>query len=150
MSLNYIKGNEEILDKIKYLWEKQRQHHHNKSLYFKKKFETYSFESRKAGILENIQKCFVEIVQDDESGNYIGYCVSTLYNSGNGEVDSLYIEPEYRGMHIGDALMNDALNWLETNEVKEINIYVATGNEDVFGFYERFGFKPFVSLLKKP
>lgn len=150
MSLNYIRGNGEMLDSISPLWEKQRLHHHNKTIHFKNRFASYTFNSRKESILKNVKDCLVEIVQDVEKDKYIGYCVSTLYNSNDGEIDSIYVEPEYRKMHVGHALMEDAIKWLEKNDVNDINIYVGVGNESVFDFYEKFGFKPFLTLLRRP
>lgn len=149
MFISYIKENEVALDEIRPLWEKLRSHHHEKTRDFKKRFSSMTFESRKNSILENTNGCLVEFARNNETGDYVGYCVSTLYKNGNGEIDSLYVDPEYRGKRIADRLVNDAIEWLHSRDVKEINIYVAAGNEEVFGFYERFGFRPFVMLLKQ-
>ncbi len=43
----------------------------------------------------------------------IGYSISTIDNDGMGELDSLYVDQEYRKLAIGDQLMNNAMDCLE-------------------------------------
>ena len=40
-------------------------------------------------------------------------------------------------------MMTEAsLNWIKANRVKQIRIAVSIGNEEVFGFYAKYGFLP--------
>lgn len=64
-----------------------------------------------------------------------------------GEIDSIFIETDFRSMGIGDAFMRRALNWMETQAVKSKMLTVAEGNEKVFAFYKRYGFYPRVMTL---
>ena len=43
--------------------------------------------------------------------------------------------------------MTDSLEWINSYEAEDIMIGVAGGNEDAFGFYEKFGFYPRVTKL---
>jgi ribosomal protein S18 acetylase RimI-like enzyme len=47
-------------------------------------------------------------------------------------------------------LLKEIIGWLENNKVDEIYIGVVSGNEEVFGFYENYGFCPVVTKLKRP
>jgi len=53
-----------------------------------------------------------------------------------GEIESIYVEKDYRLSGIGDSLMTRAISWLETVTVKKTILGVAEGNE---------GFLPFIS-----
>ena len=43
---------------------------------------------------------------------HIGYCISTINLELVGEIESLYLEKEYRNQGIGEELMNRALTYL--------------------------------------
>ncbi len=80
------------------------------------------------------------MIKDIEKDLYIGYCISTVNKELIGEIDSLFVEKEYRKYGLGDQLMNRALDWLNNNKVKTKIIGVAEGNENVLEFYKRYGF----------
>lgn len=64
-----------------------------------------------------------------------------------GELVNLNIKPEYRGLHIGEHLMDKAMKWLRTREnVDRLMVYVSNGNNPGT-FYERYGFKHSFSVL---
>jgi len=65
-----------------------------------------------------------------------------------GEIDSVFIKPEYRKKGVGNMLMEASLNWIKTNNVKLIRVAVSVGNEEVFGFYAKYGFKPRLTVLQ--
>ncbi len=44
--------------------------------------------------------------------------------------------------------MEKALGWLKKSKPKNIIIKVSVGNEDVFGFYAKYGFYPRVTELQ--
>lgn len=50
------------------------------------------------------------------------------------------MDKEYRKYGLGDKLMNSALEWLDSNQVKTKIIGVAEGNENVLEFYKKYGF----------
>ena len=66
-----------------------------------------------------------------------------------GEIDSRFIQPDYRSKGIARELLNHALEWFNANQVNDISIGVAYGNEETFKFYAKFGFLPKVTILQK-
>lgn len=55
-------------------------------------------------------------------------------------MDSIYVEPEYRGQGIGRKLAESGLAWLKQQGCRHIDVLVAGGNEAVLPFYEKLGF----------
>lgn len=54
----------------------------------------------------------------------------------------LHVDEEYRSLNIGKQLTNMTMDWLKNHEdVEELWVYVANGNEIVGKFYEKYGFK---------
>jgi len=45
--------------------------------------------------------------------------------------------------------MNRSLKWFEESGITNIYVGVVVGNEEVFGFYDKFGFKPRTIYLKR-
>lgn len=151
-SIDYVVGSAELLDYVASLWEKLNEHHKNNSHDFKLKYSNMKFESRRSALLKKSStgKLRVELAKLREHDAYIGYCISSIDSGGNGEIDSIYINPEFRGEHIGDNFMKNALEWMDSNEVISKSIGVATGNEQAFGFYRKYGFYPSVTTLRQP
>lgn len=53
----------------------------------------------------------------------------------------LYVDANYRTHHIGDRLTRMIMKWLNShNDVEDLWVYVANGNETVGKFYEKHGF----------
>jgi GNAT superfamily N-acetyltransferase len=77
----------------------------------------------------------------------IGFCITSLSRDSIGEVEALYILDKYQGNNLGTKLMQNSLQWLEENNVLEQKLIVATGNEQVFSFYQKFGLHPGYTTL---
>ena len=88
----------------------------------------------------------VDIATDN--GRNIGYCVSTV-KKNEGEIDSIFVDQDYRSAGIGRAFMVRALAWMDGQHVTVRRVAVAIGNEDALGFYEQFGFLPRQLLLEQ-
>lgn len=84
----------------------------------------------------------IDIVKYRDTEETIGYCISSISDKKNGEVDSIYIEEEYRSIGIGAHLIKRALNWMDEKGVKSKKIVVAVGNEELLSFYQKFDFLP--------
>ncbi|AOT70475.1 GNAT family N-acetyltransferase [Geosporobacter ferrireducens] len=139
--LEYIQGSKELLDLVQPLWEKLNKHHKLHSNYFSEKFSQQTFTIRKSKFLgEDISDIKIDLVKDKETSLYVGYCISTVNGKGVGEIDSLYIEREYRKFGLGDQFMVKALEWLDSKQVKTKIIGVAEGNDAALKFYKRYGF----------
>ncbi|MEW9097047.1 MAG: GNAT family N-acetyltransferase [Clostridiaceae bacterium] len=150
-NIKYIIGEEELLDSIQCLWEELNQHHEEKSLYFKEVYSINIFENRKKGLLEKSQggKLRVHLAKDISMNKIIGYCVSSITDDGIGEVDSIFVQKEYRKLNVGDCLMSSALSWMKENKVKSKIIGVVSGNEEALGFYKKYNFYPSTIILKE-
>ena len=140
-------GDERLLCDIEELWKQLNQLHIEKSPDFKEYYRTTSFQTRSQGFLSAAKrgKLFISIAYCGEEK--IGYVVASVVDE-TGEVDSIFVKPDYRNKHIGDLLMEASLNWIMTNNVKLTRIAVSVGNEEVFGFYAKYGFKPRLSVLQ--
>ncbi len=139
------------LDLIESLWEKLRAHHGEVSHYFKDHYSRFTFAMRKKGLLDKTRQgaLRIDLVTDQNIGKYVGYCVTSLTGEKIGEIESIYIEPQYRRSGIGSNLMLRALRWLDDNQASRKILGVAEGNESVFEFYRRFGFYPRIIVLEQ-
>ena len=151
LKVNYIEGDEALLDQIKPLWEALNRHHLGLSESFKQYYLDMTFQKRKADWLKKagLGEMHVEIADDKASGQNVGYCVSSVTLEKTGEIKSIFVAEAFRGMGIGDALMQKALIWLEQNGAVEKIVEVAAGNERAWGFYARNGFLPRKTMLKQ-
>jgi len=152
--IRYISGGEELLDRIKPLWEKLNHHHQICSVDFKRWYRQFTFEMRKSMITEKSRgdDILVDLAQIAGENEIIGYCLSTIIpkNSGlEGEVDSIFVDEEYRGLHIGEELFSRTLRWFDRRKVDFRRLLVATGNEEVLEFYRKFDFYPRVIVLEQ-
>jgi Acetyltransferases len=141
INVEYIEGSQEVLYLIQPLWEKLRDHHQNKSKYFADTYANKRFQDRVNELTDDSKVGMkVDLVKDKDTGQYIGYCISTINKEIIGEIDSLYVEKEYRKQGIGSQLMERALEWLDKNKVKSKIVAVGDGNENVIDFYNHYGF----------
>ena len=143
MTIDYITGGTELLDAVGSLWEKLNKHHAERSPYFAAEHLQMTYAERKAYFqtLAQSAELRVDLAQDSEIGRYVGYCVSARTGEA-GVVESIFIEADYRGQGIGDALMQHTLAWMDDHNVSIKRVVVAAGNEEAFGFYARYGFRP--------
>lgn len=149
MTINYKEISFSELEQIRPLWEKLRIHHYERASDFKNDFAKITFEKRQQKIIKNKKAIKIFVAEETNSGQIIGYCIASLHEDGRGEVDSIYIEAEYRKLGIGRTLMKRSLGWFTAVGVTEILIEVAVGNEAALPFYRQFGFAPRTYLLKQ-
>ena len=137
----FVTGSIELLDDVKLLWEKLNEYHKSNSNYFESRFTKLKFEGRKNKFInDNNVDIKVDLIKDEEINSYIGYCISTINKELVGEIDSLFIEKDYREYGLGDQLMIRALEWLDVKKVKSKIIVVAEGNENALEFYKKYDF----------
>jgi ribosomal protein S18 acetylase RimI-like enzyme len=141
INVEYIKGAQESLYLIESLWQGSRTHHKNKSKHFAEIYANKRFQDRVNELTDDSKVAMrVDLVKDKDTEQYIGYCISTIDKEMIGEIDSLYVEKEYRKHGIGSQLMEKALEWLDKNKVKSKIVAVGDGNENVIDFYNHYGF----------
>jgi ribosomal protein S18 acetylase RimI-like enzyme len=61
----------------------------------------------------------------------------------------LYVNPEYRRLGIGTALMEEGQNWALSNKYKQISLQTFINNQIALKLYQNLGFKPQSLLLSK-
>ena len=147
--IHYISGGAELLDDIQPLWEKLNQHHEAISPHFSYEFQDYGFSKRKARLLQKYADGQLRIDIALIQARKIAYLISAVTADGTGEIESLFVDSEFRGQAIGDELMRRAIGWLDAQDVHTKVIDVAFGNERAYAFYARFGFFPRVMKLKQ-
>jgi GNAT superfamily N-acetyltransferase len=110
-----------------------------------------TFEIRKQNLLEKSGggALRIDLARDADTGTLIGYCISTISAKKQGEIESIYVEPDYRRSGIGDIFMKRALSWMDIMSVNRKILGVGAGNEEVFGFYSRYNFYPRVHVLEQ-
>ncbi len=142
-------GGLEVLDDIKELWEQLNVHHRDRAPHFSAVFARKTFADRKADILAHAAGGLCVLLARDNAGKLIGYCVNTICEFRVGEIDSLFILPEYRGQGLGEILVERSVSWLNEQEVIKIFLEVSAGNEQVFEFYAKYGFYPAKIVLEQ-
>jgi ribosomal protein S18 acetylase RimI-like enzyme len=147
-SIHFTHGSAILLDNIQDLWEELNKHHELVSKHFKDDFQAYTFQQRKAKLIKKytLGKLRVDIAKDKDRP--VGYIISAISEDSVGEIESIYIQKDYRGKAIGDELMGRALAWLVEGKVNSMVVDVAVGNEEVYNFYAQYGFHPRISRLK--
>jgi len=149
--VKFIHGDEALLDQIRVLWEALNSHHLGLSTNFKQHYQDMTFEKRRADLLKKAAtgKMRVDLAVYKVTGQNVGYCVSSFNQEKIGEVESIFVDANYRGMGIGDALMKKTLCWMDQEGAMEKIVEVASGNEEAFCFYSKYGFLPRKTLLKQ-
>ena len=147
--IEFLEKDQNGLDIIQPLWDKLNAHHITVSKYFKDTRAVTTFDMRKKQLMEKSYQgaLRIDLARDAATKEFIGYCVTSVDREKQGEIESIYVEKEYRLSGIGDSLVTRALAWLETVTVKKTILGVAEGNEGVFAFYRRHNFYPRVTVL---
>ena len=65
---------------------------------------------------------------------------TSLASDGAGEIDSLFVERDYRGKGLGTELTRRGLEWLDAQKATSKTVAVAFGNDSTLKFYAGFGF----------
>lgn len=149
--IRYIQGAEDLLDSIQPLWEELNNHHKERSPHFRYEYEVFTFKTRKGILLEKARRgsMSIHVAEDENRRLPVAYCIATLSESWQGEIESIFVHENYRGLGVGDYLMQMALGWLEQSGAKVKTVHVAAGNEQAFTFYTRYGFFPRQTVLKQ-
>lgn len=148
----YIDGDQKLIDKVGPLWKILNEYHKNNTRHFHQRYSDFTFEKRKADLLEKVKSGLVmriDLAKDVNKNVIIGYCINTVSPKKVGKIESIYIDEAYRGKGIGDSLIRKALKWMDSLVVNKIIVGVAAGNEQAFSFYDRYGFCPCLTILEQ-
>jgi ribosomal protein S18 acetylase RimI-like enzyme len=150
-TIEYIETDRDELDTIGFLWEKLKEHHRERSLHYAGHFSGMTWDKRKQDLLNKSRQgaLRLDIARDNQTGKIVGYCISTITEDKQGEIDSIYVESSYRRQGIGDCFLKKALAWMDCRKIERKVIAVAAGNEEVIPFYARYGFYPRVTCLRQ-
>ncbi len=132
------------------LWKKLKEHHKARALkVFVEYYNRMTWDLRKKELLEKSRNgaMRIDLAKDKDTGKLVGYCVSTISEKKQGEIESIFIEEGYRRAGIGDNFMKKVLSWMDGQSVNRKVVAVAAGNEEVFGFYGKYHFYPRLSIL---
>ena len=131
----------ESIDKIKHLWEKNREFHEELSEFSKDIYREIKFEDKIDAIKKyDEEKIKITIAEDSLEDQVIGYVISS-FSGKYGEVQTLHVLEKFRGDGIGRKLMEDHLGWLKNRGCQVITLMVSIENEKSINFYENLGFK---------
>ena len=112
---------------LKELWLKLNDYHVPVVTTFKERFCNVSFESHLHFLASQEQVFGYTAIKGNR---IVGFILATA-NGDVAEIDSIFVEEEFRRRGIGTALMNSALKEL-VGSYKEIVMKVAEGNEQPF------------------
>jgi GNAT superfamily N-acetyltransferase len=140
----------EQIDLIRPLWERLNAHHACISTNFSEELRARRFQDRKSQLLGDDKRLHILLVSPSGAKNPIAYCIASVTPSGEGEIDSMFVEEEYRGRGIGTNLMKRSLTWLDESSATTKSVVVLFENDEALNFYARFGFYPRnVNLIQK-
>ena len=149
VNVTYTSGDKTLIDRVKPLWQELNKQHLSLSPYFKDYYRTLTFDDRKRVILQRAWGGDVKVDLAMDGSALVGYCVSSIDKWLTGEIDSIFVDPNYQGQGIGTTLMRKALLWLDSKGAKKKIVSVAVGNEQAWEFYAQFGFLPRRTLLEQ-
>ncbi|MFN0089103.1 MAG: N-acetyltransferase family protein [Acidimicrobiales bacterium] len=104
-------------------------------------------EGRRAPIEEGIaadlsapERC---VVVGEFDGYPVGYgvvrCEPTHDGGRLGVVSDLYVEPEFRGLGVGETMMLELVAWCEAQGCRGVDSIALPGDRDTKNFFESFG-----------
>ncbi len=136
------------LDEIKPLWEELNKIHLGDSAFFKDHYATFTFEKRIGRWKYMPENDIHVLVAETEKNIAVCYCVSVIKEDLSGEIDSLFLQSDFRGNGIGKTLMEKSMEWLKNKNCHTIRLGVSYGHESVLEFYRHLDFYPRITLLE--
>jgi ribosomal protein S18 acetylase RimI-like enzyme len=138
--ISLIRGGEELLDRVEPLWKQLREHHANVAPIWRGHLLPPDFRPRREYLLSHCAGGLLVLLASSNLQD-VGYCVCSISADRDGEIDSLFVAPQYRRRGIATRLMTEGMRWLREQQVQAIFLDVMHGNEDPLKLYERFGFR---------
>ena len=151
MKIEYTEKTKQDIDVVVPLWQKLLDFHISLSEYFAEHFRQRTWMARKAELMNKSKGGYlrIDVAEDTDTRENVGYCISSVSKIGIGELDSIFVNAEYRKYGIGDRLMQRALIWMDEKHARAKILVVGAGNEQVFTFYSRYGFYPRSIVLEQ-
>ena len=151
MKIEYTEKTKQDIDVVVLLWQKLLDFHISLSEHFAEHFRQRTWLARKAELMNKSKGGYlrIDVAEDTDIRENVGYCISSVSKIGIGELDSIFVNAEYRKYGIGDRLMQRALIWMDEKHARAKILVVGAGNEQVFTFYSRYGFYPRSIVLEQ-
>lgn len=142
-----VAGEYELIDRVKPLWHELRAHHAELAPTWKSEFLDSTFEGR---IDRLVRKAAggLNVLLATLAGRDVGYCICSIDETHQAEIDSILVTAEHRGRGVGQALMREAMQWLSLRSPRAIIIDVLAANEAAQRLYRGFGFQPRTMVMR--
>ena len=94
-----------------------------------------------------INNSYVIVAELDN--NIVGYLAGTINEKGSyeevqyGEINNMFIKDEYRGLGIGNSLINSFKDYCKSNNINNLKVTASFKNKDAIEFYKKNGFDEF-------
>ena len=76
----------------------------------------------------------------DKNSHYVGCGAFVLFND-YAEIKSMFVDPDYRGQSIGDAILTHMIGSLAKKSVSVVKLETGTLLESALALYKKHGFK---------
>ncbi len=150
-SIQIRAGGAELIGLTKPLWEKQKTYHLGIDRLSPENYVDLSFEERAIRIQKKGAHLTTLLAEDRTTDHLIGYSLATINLEGVGEIDSVFVEENYRGKGVGTALIKATLVWMEENKVQKTKLHVLDVNQSAVSLYRTLGFEPrMVEMIRRP
>ncbi|MDS1269163.1 GNAT family N-acetyltransferase [Lipingzhangella sp. LS1_29] len=92
----------------------------------------------------------------ERDGTKLGYAMVTVQQDRRGSwnrgervatLQTLTVAPEHRRQGVGSALLEEVRRQLGASGISDLELAAVSGNEEAMRFYEREGFRPFVTTM---
>ena len=97
----------------------------------------------------NRENTSIAVLQVD--GSYAGYCIAIIKESPPflesrqyGFINDIFVADDFRRRGFGSELLNEALEWFLSYDVKRVELNLAYGNTASRAFWSNQGFSTFV------
>ena len=136
---------------IRPLWEELNAEALARSRHFREFYGMRTFSGRQAALVAKAAagEMRIGIAESGDPAETIGYCIATVSSDNTGEIDSILVRKDHRGIGIGSQLLADAIGWLETLHGYPVIVSVSEGNTEAENFYKKFGFARRMVVLQK-
>ncbi|MDD1684988.1 MAG: GNAT family N-acetyltransferase [Methanoregula sp.] len=110
-AIEYCTTGIDEIDRIRPLWEALNEHHRRINNRFRAHYEKMTFDEREAyfSLLCSTGLFRLALATDRQTGTDIGYCAGCVSEKKTGEIESIFIAPEYRSCGIGTTLVTRVL-----------------------------------------
>ncbi len=85
-------------------------------------------------------KKYIFFAAKDKNSNYVACGAFVLFND-YAEIKSMFVDPDYRGRSIGDAILTHMIGSLAKKSVSVVKLETGTLLESALALYKKHGFR---------